>query len=272
MTRTFFYFAILIGLFLAVGTFLGGSRGAFYALLIALTINFLSYWFSSKIVLALYRAKEMKEVEYPFVYRIIKELSLKDSLPLPRIYLIPIPQANAFATGRDENHAVVGITVGILQLLSEDELRGVLAHELSHIKNKDMLIGTMAATLAGALSWLGHFFAFGNNNESKGNLLVSLVLFIVTPLIAFLIQLAISRTREYQADASGARLLGEGKNLASALQKLQQATKTFPLQGSPAENSTSHLFIVNPFKPSFFMNLFSTHPPIEERIKRLQNL
>lgn len=272
MNRTFLYFAILMGLFIAVGALLGGSKGIIYAFFIAAALNFLSYWFSSSLVLAMYGAKEMKESDFPEIYRILRELSMKSSLPLPKVYLINIPQANAFATGRNEHHAVVGITMGILHLLTEDELRGVLSHELSHIKNKDMLIGTMSATLAGAISWIGHLFLFGQGNNDRNNLFVSLVLFIITPLLALLIQLAISRTREFHADSSGAHLVGEGKHLASALRKLNEAVKKTPLATFSGGNATSHLFIVNPFKPSFFTNLFSTHPPMEERIKRLERM
>lgn len=272
MTRTFIYFIILTTLFLAVGYFFGGSDGALLALILATVMNFGTYWFSSKFVLMMYDAKEMQEQDFPDIYKIIRNLSMKNSMPMPRVYHINLPVPNAFATGRDENHAVVGITSKILEILTEEELTGVLAHELSHIKNKDMLIGTLAASLAGALSWLTHFIAFGGSDSENRNPLLSLVLLILTPLFAMLIQLAISRSREYEADKSGAKLIGHGNTLAAALQKLETASKDSRLNASQAQSSTAHLFIVNPFKPSFFMNLFSTHPPMQERIKRLKQM
>ncbi len=272
MTRTFIYFVLLTALFLGVGYLFGGSKGALLALLLATIMNFGTYWFSSKFVLMMYDAKEMKEENFPQIYKIIRGLAMKNAMPMPKIYHINLAAPNAFATGRDENHAVVGITSGILEILTEEELKGVLAHELSHIKNKDMLISTLAASLAGALSWLTHFIVFGGGDNENRNPLLSLVLFILTPVLAMLIQLAISRSREYEADRSGAQLIGHGKDLAQALQKIHDFAKQRPLAATESQAATSHLFIINPFKPSLLMNLFSTHPPVEERIKRLQKI
>jgi heat shock protein HtpX len=220
----------------------------------------------------MYKAKELPREKFPDIYTIIQGLCLKNSMPMPRVFLIDMPQPNAFATGRNEQHAVVGISPSIMQILTKEELTGVLAHELSHIKNKDMLISTMAATLAGAISLLGHVAFIGGGRDEEGgsnNIASFIILAILTPFIASLIQLAISRTREFEADASGAKLIGHGTGLASALQKLESFAKGHPTQGTPAQQASSHLFIVNPFKPSFLMNLLSTHPSMEERIKRL---
>lgn len=272
--RTVLYLAVLTGLFLAIGYYLGGQNGMFFALIIAAALNFGSYWFSSKIVLAMYGAKEMPREQYEALYRMITDLANRASLPMPKLYLIDMPTPNAFATGRDEHHAVVGVTRGIMEILTEDELRGVLAHELSHIKNKDMLVSTMAATLAGAISYLTQMIAFGGgrDGEGRGNLITSLALLILTPLLAMLIQLAVSRAREYGADKSGAELLGHGMSLAAALRKLEAVAKARPLEGSEAQVATSHLFIVNPFKTGGLANLFSTHPPMQERIRRLEQM
>ncbi len=272
--RTLFYLGILTGLFLGIGYLFGGQQGLSMALILALVMNLGSYWFSDKIVLALYRAKPMDPAEHPAVHRIIGSLSQQANLSMPKIYKIDMPTPNAFATGRDPQHACIGITTGILSLLSEDELRGVLAHELSHIKNNDILVCTMAATLAGAISYLVHMIGFGmgRDEEGRGNPLVFLLLIIVTPILAMLIQMAVSRTREYGADKSGAQLLGHGHSLASALRKLGLASQMHPLEPNGAQQATAHLFIVNPFKPSMIMNLFSTHPPMEERIRRLEQM
>ena len=272
--RTLIYLGLLTGTLLAIGYLFGGKQGVSIALIIALVMNLGSYWFSDKIVLALYRAKEMPQTEFPGVHRMVASLSQQANLPMPRIFKIDMPTPNAFATGRNPSHAVIGITTGILSLLTEDELRGVLAHELSHIKNNDILVCTMAATLAGAISYLVHFIGFGmgRDEEGNGNPLIALGLFILAPILALLIQMAISRTREYGADRSGAQLLGHGMNLASALRKLGLASQMHPLQPTGAQGATASLFIVNPFKPSFFLNLFSTHPPMEERIRRLEQM
>lgn len=272
--RTLFYLSLLTGLLLGVGYLFGGEQGLSMALILALAMNLGGYWFSDKIVLAIYRAKPMELTEYPAVHRIIGSLTQQAGLPMPRVYKIDMPTPNAFATGRDPKHACIGITTGILALLTEDELRGVLAHELSHIKNNDILVCTMAATLAGAISYLVHMIGFGmgRDEEGRGNPLTFLLLVIATPILALLIQMAVSRTREYGADASGAQLLGHGHSLASALRKLGAASQMHPIEPSGAQQATAHLFIVNPFKPSMILNLFSTHPPMEERIRRLEQM
>lgn len=269
--RTTLYLAALTGIFIAIGFLFGGSDGAIMAFFLALVMNFASYWWSSTIVLKLYGAKPMPRDQYEWIFVMISELAAKANLPAPAVYLIPTQSPNAFATGRNEKHAVVGITEGILALLTPEELRGVLAHELSHIKNRDMLVSTMAATLAGAISLIGRLAYFGgNDNDNRANAIGFILLVIVTPVIAMLIQLAISRSREYGADKSGAHILGSGASLASALNKLGSFSKIYPMQGTPAQESAAHLFIVNPFKASLFTSLLSTHPPMEERIKRLQ--
>ncbi len=270
--RTTIYLAALTGLFIAIGFLFGGSNGAIMAFILAIAMNFVSYWWSSSIVLKIYGAKPMPREEYLWIFEMVEDLSKKAELPMPGIYLIPTDAPNAFATGRNEKHAIVGITQGILRLLTADELRGVLAHELSHIKNRDVLVSTMAATLAGAISLIARLAYFGGNDDNRSNAMSFVLLVVATPIIAMLIQLAISRSREYGADKSGARMLGNGTQLASALQKLGSFAKVHPVQGTPAQESAAHLFIVNPFRASFFTKLLSTHPPMEERIKRLESI
>lgn len=269
----------LTGIIIGAGYYWGGTNGALLALIISALINFISYWFSDKIVLAMYGAKEIKPEENPKLRDIIKELTEKDGLPMPKIYKVNLPIPNAFATGRDEKHSAVAITEGILELLDEKELRGVLAHELSHIKNKDILISSVAATLAGAISymaqiayWGGVFFGGGRDSRERNNVFSLLAFVILSPLIAALLHLALSRSREYGADASGAKLSGDPASLAQALKKLEYFSKNNPLIGAPKNEATSHLFIVNPFKPSLLLNLFSTHPPTEERVIRLEQM
>lgn len=272
--RTILYLGVLTGLCIFIGYTIGGQNGAFFAFFIAILLNFFSYWFSASIVLKMYGAKELPREQSPKIYKIIQGLCLKNSMPMPKIFLIDMPQPNAFATGRDENHAVVGISPSIVQLLTEEELTGVLAHELSHIKNKDMLISSMAATLAGAISLVSRImYVGGGRDEEGGSNMASFIIFLIlTPFIAFLIQLAISRTREFEADKSGAKLVGHGRDLAVALQKLESFAKGHPANGTSAQQASSHLFIVNPFRPSFIMSLFSTHPSTEERVQRLQKI
>ncbi|MEK9183694.1 MAG: zinc metalloprotease HtpX [Patescibacteria group bacterium] len=268
----------LTALTLAIGYYFGGQNGAFIALIFSIIMNFGSYWFSDKIVLAIYGAKEITQKDNPRLHEILRELSQEANLPKPRLYNINMPIPNAFATGRNENHAVVAITSGILKLLNEKELRGVLAHELSHIKNKDILISSIAATLAGAISYLAQMayfagiFAGGSRDDSQnnGNAFGTLALFILAPIIATLLHLAISRSREYIADETGAHISKDPLALAEALKKLHGFSRAYPLIAKPKYEATAHLFIVNPFKPSFLMSLFSTHPPVEERVKRLE--
>lgn len=276
--RTVLLLGGLTALVLALGYYFGGQQGAFIALLLSVVMNFGSYWFSDKIVLKLYGAKEIAKTENPMLHAMIEELAQKAGLPKPKLCLVDMAVPNAFATGRNERHAVVAVTTGILQLLNESELRGVMAHELSHIKNKDILISTIAATLAGAISyfaqmayWGGAFFGSRDSENGTGNMLGTIALLILTPIIATLLHLAISRSREYLADYSAAEISQDPNSLASALKKLHKQAESYPLSGEPKYEATAHLFIVNPFKPSFLMSLFSTHPPVEERIKRLEN-
>ncbi len=256
------------------GAALGGKQGMTFALLFAFMMNFVSYFFSDKIVLAMYRAREATEQEAPVLYRIVRRLSQKAGMPMPKVYIIPDMSPNAFATGRNPSHAAVAATEGIMQLLSEEELSGVMAHELTHVLHRDILIGTIAATIAGAISYLAQMaqwamiFGGGRHNDDEGgNPVAALVMMIVAPIAALLIQMAISRSREYSADEGGARLQGNPMPLANALRKLQKGVTMIPMQVNPA---TSHMMIVNPLRGGSVMKLFSTHPPVEERIARLE--
>jgi heat shock protein HtpX len=239
-----------------------------FALFMAAAMNFAAFFWSDKIVLRMYRARPVAREQAPDLYEIVERLSMKAGIPLPRLYLIPEPALNAFATGRSPSHAAVAVTEGMLRALSKEELEGVLAHELSHVLNRDTLISTVAATLAGAISWVAHPFMLmgGRDDDEGGNPLAALAAMILAPLAAMLIQMAVSRSREYQADATGARLVGYPQGLASALRKLAVAKERLPMRADPA---TAHLFIVNPLSGRSIANLFSTHPPLEERIARL---
>ncbi len=265
----------LTGLMLLAGRILGGAQGLTFALFFAFIMNFGAYFFSHKIVLAMYHAKEAKKTEYSQLHKIVEEVAQKANVPKPKIYIIPTQTPNAFATGRNPNNAVVACTQGILSLLTTDELKGVIAHEIAHVKNRDILVTTIAATIAGVISYLAQMaqFAaiFGNRDDrDSGNFLGIIVLAILTPLIAMIIQLAISRSREYLADERGARTIKSSKGLASALLKLDGAIKHNPMQfGSP---TTSSLFILNPFSAKGFTSLFSTHPSTQERIRRLNEI
>ncbi len=273
--RTVLYLGALTGLFLGVGFLLDGQNGLVTALVLALVMNVVSYWFSDKIVLWMYRAKPLDEATAPNVHAILAEVAKAMDVPKPPLYLVNLPVPNAFATGRNPNHAAVAVTKGILDLLDRDELKGVLAHELSHVKNRDVLVSTIAAVIAGALSVLVRMAYWGGGSRDRrngGNAISFILLIVLTPLIALLLQLAISRSRELLADETGARAIHNSKGLASALEKLHLASKKMPLLGTPSQNATAHLFIVNPFSGSFMMKLFSTHPPIDERIKRLMAL
>ncbi len=255
------------------GAALGGRQGMTFALMIAFFMNFISYFFSDKIVLMMYRAKEVTESEAPVLYRIVRRLTQKAGMPMPKVYIIPDMSPNAFATGRNPEHAAVAATEGIMQILTEEELAGVMAHELSHVLHRDILISTVAATIAGAISYLAQMaqwamiFGGGRRRDDDGNPIAALVMMIVAPIAAMMIQLAISRAREYSADEGGAKLLGDPLALASALKKLTRGVQAMPMQTNPA---TSHLFIVNPLSGRGVMKLFSTHPPLEERIARLE--
>jgi heat shock protein HtpX len=268
----------LTGLLMLIGGLVGGARGAEFAFIIALAMNFFSYWFSDKIVLRAYGAQELDASAAPELYSIVQELAHEAHIPVPRIYLIDTDTPNAFATGRSPKHAAVAVTRGILRICSREELKGVLGHELSHVINRDILTSSIAATLAGAIMILASWarwgaifggFGGGGDDNRRGGLLELLVMAFLAPLAASLIQLAVSRTREYQADASGARLAHNPLFLANALRKLEAANERMPMDAGPA---TAHLFIVNPLSAQGISRLFSTHPPIEERIRRLEHM
>jgi len=273
--RTAILLGGLTGLLMLVGGMFGGRTGVIIAFSVAVMMNFASYWFSDRIVLSLYRARPVTEQEAPKLYGLVRELSLRAGLPMPRVSVIPGKTPNAFATGRDEHHAVIAVTEGILDLLSRDELAGVLSHELTHVKNRDILIGSIAATLAGAVMLLANMarwaaiFGVGGDDDDGGGIIGLLVTAIVAPIAAMMIQMAVSRSREYMADEGGARISGNPEGLASALEKLSQTSRRAPMKANP---STAHLFIVNPLKPQSMATLFSTHPPIEKRIERLHRM
>lgn len=272
--KTAILLALLTALFLFIGS-LFGRTGFIFALIFVGLMNFGSYWFSDKIVLWMYRAKEAKQSEYPKLYKVVKEVSKLSNLPMPKVYVIPSEQSNAFACGRSPKHSAVACTEGILKLMTEDELKGVIAHEFSHIKNRDTLTSTVAGTIAGVISYISNMFMWsamfgGRDDNSRGNAISLLVLAIITPIIASMIQLAISRSREYQADESGARIVKNPLGLASALEKLEEDGKRHPMRfGSPA---TAHLFISNPFRSGGIITLFLTHPPTNLRVKRLKEM
>ncbi|MBI4843546.1 MAG: zinc metalloprotease HtpX [Nitrospirae bacterium] len=254
------------------GAAFGGRSGMTMALIFAFMMNVFTYWFSDKIVLKMYKAKEVKEAEAPGLFSIVKNLTQRAGMPMPKVYIIEQPQPNAFATGRNPEHAAVAVTTGIMQILSREELEGVIGHELAHVKHRDILIGTVAATVAGAISYLAHMaqwaMIFGGRDDDEGsNPVAAIVMMIVAPIAAMLIQMAISRSREYSADSGGAKIAGNPRHLASALRKLEMASKQIPLNAEPA---TAHMFIVNPLSARGFASLFSTHPPMEERIARLE--
>jgi len=260
-------------LLIFVGNAFGGEQGMLVAFGLAVLMNFGTYWFSDKIVLSMYRAQPLHPSDNPTLFQITEELTSRAGLPMPKLYVIDNPQPNAFATGRNPQHAAVAVTSGILRVLSRDELQGVIAHELAHIKNRDILIGTVAATVAGAISMLASMakwaMVFGGRASDRdgGNPIAAIVMMIVAPIAAMLIQLAISRSREFAADETAARSVGNPLGLASALRKLHVKTKQIPMEASPA---TAHMFIVNPLSGSAFTKLFNTHPPVEERISRLE--
>ncbi len=273
--KTFMLMALLTVLVVLVGQYLGGQNGMIMAFLFAIVMNFGSYWFSDKIVLKMYKAQELTREENPEVYRTVEDLARRGGLPMPKLYMIPSDQPNAFATGRNPEHAAVAMTSGIVQTLSRDELRGVLAHELAHIKHRDILIGTIAATAAGAIGMLANMaqwsmiFGGGRSSDDRngGSPIGAIVAMIVAPIAAMLIQMAISRSREYLADEGGAQMAGNPLSLANALRKLNVRSKQIPMAANPA---TAHMFIVNPLTARGLASLFSTHPPMEERIARLE--
>jgi heat shock protein HtpX len=267
--KTAFLLTALTLLLMALGSYFGGQRGMLTALIFAGVMNFGAYFFSDKLALATYRAQPASREQLPRVYQVVERLTQKAGLPLPKIYVIPTESPNAFATGRNPQHASVAVTQGILSLLNDDELEGVLAHELGHVNNRDILISSIAATIAGAITYVSRFaffFGGGDRDERRGGGLSALAMMILAPLAAMLIQLAVSRSREYQADASGAHLTGNPYALASALAKLEAYSKRVPMVATP---STAHLFIIQPLLGVNVGNLFSTHPPIAKRIERL---
>jgi heat shock protein HtpX len=277
--RTTILLAALTALVVWIGQMFGGPNGAVIALVFAGVMNFFSYWFSDKIVLRMYGAQEISQNEDPELFDIVRELTVKDGLPMPRVYVIPEEAPNAFATGRNPEHAAVAVTQGIRRILDRRELAGVLGHELSHVKHRDILVSSIAATLAGAISYLAHMaqwaaiFGGGSRDreEGGGNMFSLLFMMIVAPLAAMLIQMAVSRSREYMADEGGAKVTSDPLALASALRKLQMGAQNIPMQVSDATaTSTAHMFIVNPLSGGGIANLFSTHPPMEERIARLE--
>jgi heat shock protein HtpX len=272
--KTALLLGLLTGLLLVVGYFLGGQQGMLLALIFSAIMNFVSYFFSDRIALAAFRAQPVTEAQAPKLYAIVQRLASKAGIPMPRLYVIQSPALNAFATGRNPQHAAVAATTGILEAMSEEELEGVLGHEISHVLNRDILTSSIAATLAGALTFATRFAWMGSGSrgdDRRGGNPLALVMVILAPIAAMLIQMAVSRSREYEADASGAKLLGDPRPLASALQKLGSTAGRIPLEGASPTNA--HLCIVNPFAGvGGLAALFSTHPPLEERIRRLLSM
>ena len=280
--KTLLFMGVLTGLLLVVGDLLGkryfggSANGMLFFLFIAVAINFASYWWSDKIVLKVTKSRPVTEQEAPWLYHVVRELTQKAGMPMPRLYVMPAAQPNAFATGRDEHHAAVAVTEGILQVLNEEELAGVLAHELSHVRNHDILIGAVAATVAAGVMMIARIAMFsaifggGGRNDREGGGLGALLSIFLAPIAAVMIQMAVSRSREAQADASGAHLLGDATPLANALIKIDAASKrTPPLQVNPA---VSHLFLQSPFRGQGVAKLFMSHPPLEERLAQLREL
>ncbi len=272
--KTALLMGLMTGLLLAVGS-LFGNQGLVFALLFAGALNFASFWFSDKIVLRAYRAQPATAERFPRLHAIVERLCARAGLPKPALYVLPSPGANAFATGRSPRHAAVAVTAGLLQNLDETELEGVIAHELGHVRNRDILVASVSATLAGAIAMLARivgysmiFGGYGNRDRDGGGALGAVAMMIVAPLAAMFIQMAVSRTREYKADATGARIVGHPHGLISALQKLEHLAARVPVEASP---TTSHLFIVKPLSGGL-AGLFATHPPVQERIRRLQSL
>ncbi|MDR2018716.1 MAG: zinc metalloprotease HtpX [Syntrophobacterales bacterium] len=275
-TKTFFLMVVLTIILVALGSIIGGRSGAQIAFLIALGMNFVSYWFCDKIVLTMYRAQQVTETEAPQLFRIVASLAQKASVPMPKVYIIESNSPNAFATGRNPEHGVVAVTSGIMRILSLNELEGVLAHEMAHIKHRDILIQSVAAAIAGAITMIGNWARFASifsgrgSDDERGNIFSIIVFSMLAAFAAMLIQLAISRSREYLADEGGAALSGNPIHLADALRKLNSGVARNPM--NDANPSTAPLFIVNPFSAKGVRTLFSTHPPIEERVKRLEDM
>jgi heat shock protein HtpX len=273
--KTTILLGLMTGLVVAAGYGIAGQDGMWFALIFAAIMNFGAYWFSDKFALAAYHARELEEKEAPGVHAIVADLAQRAGIPKPRVFLTDLPVPNAFATGRNPNKAVVAVTRGLLQALDERQLRAVIAHELGHIKNRDILLSSIAATLAGAISslaqmamWSGALFG-GSRDREGGNVIGMLVMIILTPIVASMIHMAVSRSREFHADETGAKITGAPQDLASALRVLEAYATRHPLHGQPKHEATAHLFIVNPFAPSLLARLFSTHPSTEERVAKL---
>ena len=272
LMKTAILMAAITALFMAIGSVLGGAQGMMVALVVALGMNFFSYWFSDKLVLKMYNAKEVDETSAPQFYRMVRELAQRAQLPMPKVYLIEEDAPNAFATGRNPEHAAVAATTGILRALTERELRGVMAHELAHVRHRDILISTISATMAGAISMLANFAMFfgGRNSEGRStNPIVGMLVMLLAPIAAGLIQMAISRGREFEADRGGAEISGEPQALASALQKIHRIAQGLPLETTERHPETAQMMIVNPLSAGGLRGLFSTHPSTEERVQRL---
>jgi heat shock protein HtpX len=272
--KTALLLGALTALIMVIGRYLGGHQGMVIAFLFAIMMNFGAYWFSDKIVLRMYRARPVSEAEAPTLHRMVRELAQQAGLPMPKICIMPSQSPNAFATGRNPQHAVVTVTEGILEVLHQPEIKGVLAHEMAHVKHRDILIGSIAATLAGTIMmvanmarWAALFGGVGGRDDDDGGGMMGLIaMSILAPFAALLIQMAISRSREYAADAAGASFAGSPEGLATALKKIASASRKVPMKAQPA---TAHMFIMNPLSGKSLMNLFSTHPPVEDRIRRL---
>ena len=272
LMKTAILMAAITALFMALGSLLGGQQGMMLALIVALGMNFFSYWYSDTMVLKMYNAQEVDETSAPQFHRMVRELAQRAALPMPRVYLINEDAPNAFATGRNPEHAAVAATTGILQVLSERELRGVMAHELAHVKHRDILISTVSATMAGAISMFANFALVfgGRNNEGRpANPIVGMLVMLLAPLAASLIQMAISRAREFEADRGGAEISGDPQALASALQKIQRYAQGMPMQAAERHPETAQMMIMNPLSAGGMRGLFSTHPATEERVERL---
>jgi heat shock protein HtpX len=272
LLKTAVLMAAITALFMAIGSLIGGKAGMMLALLIAVAMNFFSYWFSDKLVLRMYNAQQVDESSAPQFYRMVRELAQRAQLPMPRVYLIEEDAPNAFATGRNPEHAAVAATTGILRVLSERELRGVMAHELAHVRHRDILISTVSATMAGAIGMLANFAMLFGGRDSEGrpaNPIAGLLVMLLAPIAASLIQMAISRGREFEADRGGAEISGDPQALASALQKIQRYAQGIPLQAAERHPETAQMMIMNPLSGGGLRSLFSTHPSTEERVARL---
>jgi heat shock protein HtpX len=273
--KTLFLLVTMTLILIWAGAAMGGKQGMTLALIFALVMNFFAYWFSDKIVLKMYKAKEVTEAEAPELYGTVRRLAQKAEIPMPGVYIIDQDQPNAFATGRNPQHAAIAVTTGIMRILNQEELQGVIGHELAHVKHRDILISTIAATIAGAISFLAQMaqwamiFGHRGDDDEGGSPIAAFVMMIVGPIAAMIIQMAISRSREYVADEGGARIAGNPRYLSGALRKLHLASQKIPMDANPA---TSHMFIVNPLSGGGILKLFSTHPPIEERISRLESM